>query len=331
MIHSKFFIDFNLLQSEEKLENLVNSIGERKYIIESDNYLNGLIKKYANNEKYNVSMSQNAFAITLWTLKAINQNALTSRFIIDQRDVTEYNLTVEGKKENENISTYCNMLGIEVSIVDNLFKTPFEFFISNNKKISGYKYRLIYQKLESGYVYLEMDQLIHILREYFVKKIMDIYNKINKNSAQTIFRQYGDKIENYRETFKEINTKNQINLGDVDFSIFPPCIKAYITEIRDGGNPSHMARLTLATFLHHIGMPNEDIVKTFKGTADFDENSATYQINHLTGKISGTEYSPPKCATLRSNHLCYMGDDKLCPKIKHPLQYYEVKKKSKKS
>lgn len=320
-----------MLQSKEKVENLVNSIGERKFIIESDDYLKGLIKKYASNEKYNISMSQEAFAITLWALKDINQNALTSRFIIDQRDVLKYILTREGKKEREIISTYCNMLGIEVSIVDNLFKTPFNFFISNNKKISGYKYRLIYQKLESGYVYLEMDQLIHILREYFVKKIMDIYNNINKTNARTVFRQYSGKIENYRETFKKINAKNQINLGDVDFSIFPPCIKEYITEIRDGGNPSHMARLTLATFLHHIGMQNEDIVRTFKGTADFDENSAIYQIDHLTGKISGTEYNPPKCATLRSNHLCYMGDDKLCPHIKHPLQYYEVKKKDKKS
>ncbi|MCL5440233.1 MAG: DNA primase, partial [Candidatus Thermoplasmatota archaeon] len=63
---------------------------------------------------------------------------------------------------------------------------------------------------------------------------------------------------------------------------------------------------------------------------DFNQRITEYQVDHVTGQISGTEYSPPKCEVLRSNHVCYWGEDKLCHQewLRHPLQYYAVKKKS---
>jgi DNA primase large subunit len=58
---------------------------------------------------------------------------------------------------------------------------------------------------------------------------------------------------------------------------------------------------------------------------------ARYQVEHITGKISGTEYTPPNCDTLKSNNICFQPDG-LCKKtwMIHPLIYYKYKGKSRK-
>jgi DNA primase large subunit len=329
MITSNFFVDFRVIRDKKHMDRMVNSldINYIKSVREAFDYLNGLIRKYANNEGYNITMGKNAFAIALWMLRYINEPGMTSRFVITQRDVFESELYRISKESNENIIFYCDSAGIDATLDGNSFRIPFDFFINNNKKISGYKYRLVYQKIKDGFISTGKEEFAHLLREDFVVKIMDAYNSIMAGDSQDVFRKYTMDLDKIKKEYLEIKAKNVVSFGDIDFSMFPPCINEYINEIRDGGNPSHLARLTLATFLHHIGMENDDITKIFRGTADFDESSATYQIDHLTGKISGIEYNPPKCATLKSNNLCYMGDDKLCKIIKHPLQYYEYKKR----
>ncbi len=332
MITSNFFVNFNLIQDKNRIRDIL--VKDGRYRRDAFDYMGNLIKKYSEDKKYNVAIDRETFAITLWIIKYINEKPLINRFIIDQRDVFMNKITQISLESFDHLIEYFGALGIEDASIETvgnkyLFRIPFDIFIRYNKKLSGNKYRLVYQMLDSGYVYIDLRQAAHILREQFVAKMNKIYDKMDYSDSKDIFEGFYDKLDELKKEFIEINRKKTMNLGEIDSSIFPPCIKEYINEINDGGNPSHMARLALATFLHHIGMDNEHIVKIFSRTADFDESSASYQIGHLTGSISGTEYSPPKCATLKSNHLCYMGDDALCQRIKHPLQYYEIKAKDK--
>lgn len=339
IITSNFFIDLNLINDRYKIKSILNSrstdITETekysRYRRDAFNYIENLIKKYSDNRKYDITLEKETFAIALWILKYINKNSLINRFIIDQRDVFEHRIIKLSNENYDNIIQYFDALGIHNTSIENnnFFKIPFDIFIKYNKKLSGNTYRLIYQMLNNGYVYIDIDQVAHILREYLAVKIREIYDRMKYDDANYIFEGFYSTLDELKENFIKENSKNTMNLGKVDFSIFPPCVKEIINEIKDGGNPSHMARFTLATFLHKIGMGNNEIVKIFSNTADFDEKSASYQVDHLTGVISGTEYTPPKCSTLKSNHLCYMGDDPLCPHIKHPLQYYEIKAKDK--
>ena len=57
---------------------------------------------------------------------------------------------------------------------------------------------------------------------------------------------------------------------------------------------------------------------------------ARYQVEHITGKTSGTEYTPPGCDTMKSNSICF-NPDSLCNKewMNHPLSYYRIKGKKK--
>jgi DNA primase large subunit len=52
-----------------------------------------------------------------------------------------------------------------------------------------------------------------------------------------------------------------------------------------------------------------------------------YQVEHITGRGgSGTEYTAPACAAMRTTGLC-VHRDPLCERVSHPLQYYRTKKK----
>ena len=78
------------------------------------------------------------------------------------------------------------------------------------------------------------------------------------------------------------------------------------------------------TFLHHIGLSNEEIYKVFGDVPDFAADVTRYQIDHITGTTSATEYSTPECATMKSYGIC-PGPDALCMTIRHPLSYYRKK------
>ena len=47
-------------------------------------------------------------------------------------------------------------------------------------------------------------------------------------------RNFTGDLDKIKKDFLEIKAKNTISLGDVDFTMFPPCIKTYITQMRCG-------------------------------------------------------------------------------------------------
>jgi DNA primase large subunit len=71
------------------------------------------------------------------------------------------------------------------------------------------------------------------------------------------------------------------------------------------------------------------IAQLYARSPDFDMEKTMYQVEHITGRGgSGTEYTTPACAAMRTTGLC-VNHDGLCEKINHPLSYYKVKKRDK--
>lgn len=267
----------------------------------------------------------------LSVVSATEEKSFVSRFLIHMRDRYELNLRsldAEGIEEN------LNDLGLTVTydIESDQFSIPFYNYIRHTRHLSGAPYRLVFQTMNNGDIWLRKDVIAKIAREAYVSKLRnmfqsiptDIHGKVSEllnGIPQIIAQLYNSKIKN--STFE---------LGEVDSSLFPPCIKEFIKEMQDGVNLTHMARFTLVSFLHHIGMQNEGMIELFKTAPDYNERMTVYQVNHISGESSGTEYSPPKCSVLSSNHLCYKENDSLCNQewLKHPLQYYTLKKKPRK-
>lgn len=269
-----------------------------------------------------------AFRLAVWILAAIDESVLTARVINQQRDYLEGSL----RKENpEDLEEYAEKTGIGISydVTDGLFSIPVEEFLRNTRRLSGSRYRLMFQAVRGGHVYAGQEVMAKVIREHFVARTFEIVDRIDVNTAREVLGEWTGFADRMKKLYRENHAKKVMELGEIDFRLFPPCIKEYLKNLKDGVNLPHIARLTLASFLHKVGMKSESIAEQFKSAPDYDPRTTEYQVKHITGEISGVEYSPPKCATLQANHICYKGEDTLCNQewLRHPLWYYEVKKR----
>ncbi len=271
--------------------------------------------------------------LSLWILRNVDEHILTSRVLNHARDLVEKFIT-SSSVDMDDVPDYAKRYGVRMDFNgdDGTFAIPVNEFVTFTSRLSGYRYRLVYQNVQSGTVYADRDTAAKVVREAFVRRAFESYNEVNLGDTTRVLLPIKASIAQVVEKLESSGIKKNFDLGEVDFSLFPPCIKEYISQMQDGVNLPHMARFTLVSFLHKIGMKNDGIIGLFKTAPDFRESLTTYQVNHVTGEISSTEYSPPKCNVLQSNHLCYMGEDTLCHQdwLKHPLQYYTVKKKPRK-
>ncbi len=109
---------------------------------------------------------------------------------------------------------------------------------------------------------------------------------------------------------------------------FPPCIREMRAIMQRGENLSHFGRFTLAAFLHRIGANLEYLIECYRGAPDFDEDVTRYQLEHITTHDDGKGYTPPECATVVTNGLCFKERDEtrpsLCldPNLRRPMNYY---------
>lgn len=271
--------------------------------------------------------------LSLWILKNVNEHLLTSRVINHARDLV-YDFITSSSLDPDFVPDYARRYGVrmEYNSEEESFVMPTTEFVSYTSRITGYKYRLIYQNVIAGYVHTDRETAAKVIREAFVKRAFEVYLGINQLDTARVLAPVKESVAEVVEKLQTSGISKEIDLGEVDANLFPPCVKEFISQMQDGVNLPHMARFTLVSFLHKIGMNNEGIIGLFKTAPDFRESLTTYQVNHVTGEISSTEYSPPKCTVLESNHLCYKGEDTLCKQdwLKHPLQYYTVKKKPRK-
>ena len=116
------------------------------------------------------------------------------------------------------------------------------------------------------------------------------------------------------------------DVGRVSIMYLPPCMKQLLARMQAGENLPHSGRFAITAFLHCLGMNNDDILKAFSLSPDFEDKIARYQVEHISGVGSGTEYTPPGCATMKTYGLC-PGEDDVCARewMDHPLKYYRYR------
>jgi len=180
------------------------------------------------------------------------------------------------------------------------------------------KWKLVNREMEKGYVRLKREEIGRLIQEAIRSKIQnELFYMFPPPDIHKIF---GDMIASLKGKLIKKEIKYEVNEND-----YPPCIKTIMAAIKSGMNVPHVARFTLVTFLNAIGQSTDEIIKIFSTSPDFNEEKTRYQIEHITGKISGTIYAVPKCSTIRTWGLC--NPDALCKKISHPLHYYRKKRR----
>lgn len=245
-------------------------------------------------------------------------------------EATTYQQRLEKEEEPTLVLEILSEAGLEIMSVESTsqpkeprFAVPFNQYLRFTKRIKDPHWKLVNQEMEKGMVFLNKKRLTRLVRELLFDKFyreikempgLDITNSFLKKEMQRLKNIYLAMKEN-------VETKE---LGTVDIENIPPCMRNLLIHLQHGENVPHAGRFALTAFLHKIGFTNQEILNLHKNAPDFDEKLAAYQIDHITGKISSTEYTPQSCSTMDNLGLC-VNRDLLCSKIIHPLGYYHAK------
>ncbi|MDD4138372.1 MAG: DNA primase regulatory subunit PriL [Methanoregula sp.] len=223
--------------------------------------------------------------------------------------------------DDDNNSRIANFLAAEFRIDLSKKQMPLVDFVEIVSVLHEPRFKLVNRRVTKGFVEIKKEELLELLRE----RIRVILRRdLPYNVPKGICEQISPVATLIKKEYQEQMLQQ---FGSVEESAFPPCMQALITALTAGTNLTHAGRFSITSFLHTIGMDVSGIAALYARSPDFDPGKTMYQVEHITGRGgSGTEYTAPACAAMRTTGLC-VHQDPLCEKIGHPLSYYKYKKK----
>ena len=183
----------------------------------------------------------------------------------------------------------------------------------------GDRWRLVNRPLADGEVRIASGELHTLLKQAIRHRVAD---GLPFQVPEAIESELGDEVEHLTEVLSELDLTREIDT--VVPELFPPCMQALLDKVQKGEHLEHHSRFAIAAFLTSIGMTTDEIVDLFQVNPGFGEEATRYQVDHIRGDTSPTEYSTPACSTMVSYGDCVNKDD-LCERISHPMAYYEKK------
>ncbi|MFB6224476.1 MAG: DNA primase regulatory subunit PriL [Haloarcula sp.] len=183
----------------------------------------------------------------------------------------------------------------------------------------GDAWRLVNRALADGKVKVTSEELNVLLKQAIRHRVSD---GLPFTVPDAIADELTDEVEHLQEVLSEMALTREIDT--VVPELFPPCMKSLLDQVQKGEHLEHHSRFAIAAFLTGIGMTTDEIVDLFQVNPGFGEEATRYQVDHIRGETSPTEYSTPACSTMQSYGDCVNMDD-LCEQISHPMGYYEQK------
>ena len=217
-------------------------------------------------------------------------------------------------------------LGIDLEKEDGHLAVDFTDFLRYSSAMRSKEWKLVNQEVKKSKVLLNHYKVTRLIEQALADKISsELPLEVNDSIIDT----FSATIAEIRDSLEEEKKNRQPkDFGRLSIVRFPPCMRKLLSMMQAGENVPHSGRFALVTFLHALGMESDDILHIFSSAPDFDEGKATYQIKHIIGETSGTEYTTPECSTMKSYGICF-DPDSLCNQewMTHPLIYYRAKGK----
>lgn len=223
--------------------------------------------------------------------------------------------------DNDQNSRIARYIAAEFRIDLSKDRMPLTDYVEIVSVLHEERFKLVNRRVRKGYVEIKKEELLELLRER-IRVILrrDLPYNVPKNLCQQL-SPVGELIK------KEYQEQMLQQFGSIEESAFPPCMQALITALTAGVNLTHAGRFALTTFVHTVGMDVPAIAQLYARSPDFDPEKTMYQVEHITGRGgSGTEYTTPACAAMRTTGLC-VNRDQICERVSHPLSYYKGKKR----
>jgi len=181
----------------------------------------------------------------------------------------------------------------------------------------GDEWRLVNRVLADGEVAVSESELAVLLKQAIKHRIED---GLPLAVPAGIADELESEVAHLREVLADLDLTREIDTVVPD--LFPPCMKSLLDQVQKGAHLEHHSRFAIATFLAQIGLTTDEIVQLLEVNPGFGEEMTRYQVDHIRGETSPTEYSVPSCATMQSYGDCVNMDDR-CERISHPMAYYE--------
>jgi len=272
------------------------------------------------------------YALARIIVSCVNDKQLIDRLTRYEAERSYFFLRTEGTDDdswNKNYQeTECGYSRLFVHIAGELGipisrdYIPLADYVELVAPIHEERFRLVNRVISKGRVFVKTDEMYELLRER-IRVILrrDLPHKVPSVLCGQLAPKVGELKQAYQEQMLQ-------QFGAIEESAFPPCMQALISALTSGTNLTHAGRFSLTSFLHTIGMDVSGIAQLYGRSPDFDIEKTMYQVEHITGRGgSGTEYTTPACAAMRTTGLC-VNRDPLCEKVGHPLSYYKLRKKN---
>jgi DNA primase large subunit len=262
-----------------------------------------------------------SYPIARMIIVATRNPKVFSRYAVAEAKYAKSNLDSESAEFVARIASEMDFTCMESG---GRFKISFLDWIRNAPTYQS-SWKLVNQVLNRGMIVCNKTALTRLLQENLFQKIMESLKTLEAPSfVNEVFKEDLDLLRGKFASLPEENEK--LIQGE-----FPPCIRRLISMVNAGINISHESRFTLVAFLNSTGHAEEEILHIFSSAPDFDLEKTQYQVGHIIGRISSTEYKPPGCAKLRTFGICPEEErDEICMKINHPLKYYRATARAKK-
>ena len=253
-------------------------------------------------------------------VSCVSDRFLTKRYALAES--VRMNRLLEEEKANDVVSI-AKELGIDAVLGDGKMMMHFTDYLKLASRIKSADWKLVNSELFKGSVFLSPERFCRALQNALQDKIE---TELPLNVPDEIKAAVTKDVKHIEIALNEMKSRYSNAVGDVQTENFPPCMRSLLAGTQNGLNLPHSGRFALVSFLHALGMDSEQVMALFARSPDFDESKTIYQVKHITGEGSGTEYTPPECSTMKSYGICFEPDD-ICNdgRTAHPLVYYRKK------
>jgi DNA primase large subunit len=273
-----------------------------------------------------------SFPIAVMLVVGAEESFIKSRYALAEAKRASTLLDTE---ENEKLLEVANNFGWNARLVTDSDLQPYSFavrfpvFLKNTTSsavVHDNRWKLVNHLVIDGEVYLTGKEVSRLLEEEVRKYVEGRLDTKIKSLPSSIMA----RVTRLKQLAAE--KQEQIRLEEmpdrVVMDAFPTCIKGVYDRIAAGRPASHLGRFALTSFMLSVGMSPEDVFKFFRSVSDFNERMTRYQVEHIAGtRGSGTKYTPPNCATLRTHGLC-VSPEYECRGAVNPLICYKRKLKN---
>lgn len=176
-------------------------------------------------------------------------------------------------------------------------------------------WRLVRRPLEGGTVPVSRPELYTLLRQAVGSRVAE---GLPLSVPEGVAEPLSAELSSIRRSVADLDPP--MSFEAVVPGLFPPCMRALLSRVKDGETLPDHAQFSLVSFLLAAGLDGDGIVELCSLPADHAE-----AVREQAGRLSdddGAVVAPPSCAVMDEYGDC-VNTDETCETIQHPLSYYD--------